>query len=66
MNELPLLPSERKELLSKIKELNNKYEMAYSSALRSFTRIINEDISLTQEQREGILESLWKGMENKM
>ena len=59
MNELPLLPSERKELLSKIKEANDKYEMAYANALRSFTRVINTHESLSEEEKKSLLYRIW-------
>ena len=59
VKELSLLPSERKEFLSKIKELNNKYEMAYANALRSFTRVINTHEGLTSELKESILYRIW-------
>lgn len=57
--ELPPLPSERKELLSKIRELNDKYEMAYASALRSFTRVINTHEGLSEEEKKSILYRVW-------
>ena len=58
-NDLPLLPSERKEFLSKIKEANDKYEMAYANALRHFTRVINTHEGLTSELKESIIYRIW-------
>lgn len=59
MTELPLLPSERKELLNKIKEANTKAEMAYANALRQFTRVINTHEGLSDNQKESILYRIW-------
>ena len=60
MNDLPLLPSERRELHERIKEANQRFDLAYSQACSKFTRIINTDESLTLEQKTNILERLWK------
>ena len=57
--ELPLLPSERKDLENKVKEAVAKYEMAYASALRKFTAVINLHEGLTDELKESILYRLW-------
>ena len=58
---LPLLNSERKEYQHKLKEAQSKYETAYSSALRKFTRIINES-GLTEEEKQDILGQLWSDL----
>lgn len=58
--DLPLLPSERRELNEKIKQERQKFELAYSQACSKFTSIINTDESLTLEQKTNILEKLWK------
>lgn len=60
MNDLPLLPSERRELHERIKEANQRFDLAYSQACSKFTNIINTDESLTLEQKQNILDRLWK------
>jgi len=60
MKELALLPSERRELHERIKEANQRFDLAYSQACSKFTSIINTDESLTLEQKQDILEKLWK------
>lgn len=57
--DLPLLPSERRELLQKVKDANARYEQAYDAARRSFTAIINNDESLSLEQKESLIRSIW-------
>jgi hypothetical protein len=58
-NDLPLLPSERRELHERIKEANQRFDLAYSQACSKFTRIINES-DLTVEEKQDILDQLWK------
>ena len=58
-NDLPLLPSERRELHEGIKEANQRFDLAYSQACSKFTRIINESNS-TVEEKQDILNQLWK------
>ncbi|UZS00875.1 hypothetical protein [Pseudomonas phage vB_PsaM_M1] len=58
--DLPLLPSERRELHERIKEANQRFDLAYSQACSKFTSIINTDQSLTLEQKQNILDRLWK------
>lgn len=60
MKELPLLPSERRDLLQKVQDANVRYEQAYDAARRSFTAIINNDESLSLEQKDKILNLVWK------
>lgn len=60
MNDLPLLQSERRELNERIKEANQRFDLAYSQACSKFTSIINTDKGLTLEQKQNILERLWK------
>ena len=60
VRDLPLLPSERRELHERIKEANQRFDLAYSQACSKFTSIINTDESLTLEQKTNILEKLWK------
>jgi hypothetical protein len=60
MNDLPLLPSERRELHERIKEANQRFDLAYSQACSKFTSIINTDESLTLDQKTNILDRLWK------
>lgn len=57
--ELSLLPSERKDLENKVKEAIAKHEMAYASALRKFTAVINLHEGLTDELKESILYRTW-------
>lgn len=59
MNDLPLLPSERLQLQDKIREAEQRFDLAYSQACSKFTRIINES-ALTVEDKQDILNQLWK------
>jgi hypothetical protein len=65
MNELPLLESERKDFKNKIRELQEEKELITTSVLQQVTRIINVSEDLTQEQRESILNQIWKGYKEK-
>lgn len=56
----PLLPSERRILQDKIREAEQRFDLAYSQACSKFTSIINTDESLTLEQKINILKRLWK------
>jgi hypothetical protein len=60
MNDLPLLPSERSDLEQKIRDERQKYELAYDTALRRFTSVINQRKDLTEAQKESILSEVWK------
>lgn len=55
----PLLPSERRELEQKVRDANQRFDLAYSQACSKFTRIINES-DLTVEEKQDILNQLWK------
>ena len=59
MNDLPLLNSERRQLQNKIREAEQRFDLAYSQACSKFTRIINES-NLTVEEKQDILNQLWK------
>jgi predicted transcriptional regulator len=59
MNDLALLPSERRQLQDKIREVEQRFSLAYSQACSKFTRIINES-NLTVEEKQDILSQLWK------
>jgi mRNA-degrading endonuclease YafQ of YafQ-DinJ toxin-antitoxin module len=61
MNELPLLESERKDFKNKIRQLQEEKELITTSVLQQVTRIINVSEDLTQEQRDSILNQIWKG-----
>jgi mRNA-degrading endonuclease YafQ of YafQ-DinJ toxin-antitoxin module len=65
MNELPLLESERKDFKNKIRELQEEKELITTSVLQQVTRIINVSEDLTQEQRDSILNQIWKGYKEK-
>jgi hypothetical protein len=56
----PLMKSERRQLQDKIREAEQRFDLAYSQACSKFTSIINTDESLTLEQKINILEKLWK------
>lgn len=58
-SDLPLLPSERRQLENKVKEAIAKYETAYANALRHVTYVINTHEGLTQEQRDSIVHRIW-------
>ena len=58
--ELQLLNSERRQLQDKIREAEQRFDLAYSQACSKFTSIINTDESLTLEQKQNILDRLWK------
>lgn len=55
----PLMPSERRLLQDKIREAEQRFDLAYSQACSKFTRIINES-ALTEEQKQDILSEVWK------
>ncbi|MNQ26050.1 hypothetical protein D3C85_392760 [compost metagenome] len=50
---------ERKQLLDQIKELQNDKKSIYACALRWASRVINEDNSLTVNQRTELLDRIW-------
>lgn len=56
----PLMPSERRQLQDKIREAEQRFNLTYSQACSKFTSIINTDESLTLEQKQNILNKLWK------
>lgn len=58
--ELPLLNSERRQLQDKIREAEQRFDLAYSQACSKFTSIINADSTLTDAQKQNILDRLWK------
>lgn len=60
MSDLPLLPSERRQLQDKIREAEQRFDLAYSQACSKFTSIINTDSTLTDAQKQNILDRLWK------
>ena len=55
----PLLKSERRQLQDKIREAEQRFDLAYSQACSKFTRIINES-DLTVQEKQDILDQLWK------
>ncbi len=55
----PLMKSERRQLQDKIREAEQRFDLAYSQACSKFTRIINES-NLTVEEKQDILDQLWK------
>ena len=55
----PLMLSERRQLQDKIREVEQRFDLAYSQACSKFTRIINES-NLTVEEKQDILDQLWK------
>lgn len=59
-DDLPLLPSERRELQERIKEERQRYELAFDAALRRFTAVINLRDDLTEDQKQSILSETWK------
>lgn len=59
-SDLPLLPSERRQLQDKIREAEQRFDLAYSQACSKFTSIINADSTLTDAQKQNILNQLWK------
>lgn len=59
-NPLPLLPSERRAYEMKIREAVNHADAQWNAALRYVNRIVLEADYLTNEQREKLLETMWK------
>ena len=51
--------SERRQLQDKIREAEQRFDLAYSQACSKFTRIINES-NLTVQEKQDILDQLWK------
>lgn len=58
--DLPLLLSERRELEQKVRDANQRYELAFDAALRRFTAVINLRDDLTEQQKKSILSETWK------
>ena len=57
--ELPMLNSERKEWVQKLRDADTKAQDAYNAALRFVNRIVLEADYLTTEQKTLILDSIW-------
>lgn len=60
MNDLPLLPSERRQYEMKIRDAVNHADAQWNAALRYVNRIVLEADYLTNEQKDLILESVWR------
>lgn len=60
MSELPVLNSERKELLDKIRQMREDAEVIETSVMMRITRVINTAEYLTPEQRDKLLEDIKK------
>lgn len=58
--ELPLLRSERYQLNQRIRALQEQLKLSQTVALHSVTRIINGSEELTKEQKETLLDLIWK------
>ena len=56
---LPMLNSERKEWVQKLRDADTKAQDAYNAALRFVNRIVLEADYLTTEQKTLILDSIW-------
>lgn len=56
---LPLLNSERKELLQKIKDAENKADTIYAAALRKVNSTITTCKILTEAQKIELLALIW-------
>lgn len=59
MIDLPMLNSERKEWVQKLRDADTKAQDAYTAALRFVNRIVLEADYLTTEQKTLILDSIW-------
>lgn len=58
--DLPLLPSERKELIDKIKQEKNRADTIYAALMRKINGIIVRSVDLTTEQKESLITELLK------
>lgn len=58
--ELPLLRSERYQLNQRIRALQEQLNLSQTVTLHGVTRIINENAELTKEQKETLLDLIWK------
>lgn len=57
-------PSERKELLNKLSNALKEQDKIKYSTLRFITDVINRADYLTQDQRQKLLDAIWRGEEN--
>lgn len=60
MSELPILNSERKEFLDRIRQLVEDRQTVETSMMMRITRAINTADYLTPEQRDKLLEDIKK------
>lgn len=60
MNELPLLPSERRRYEMKIREAVNHADSQWNASLRRVNRIVLECDFLDNAQKDALLELLWE------
>lgn len=58
--ELPMMNSERRELLNKIRELEEDHYMIGTIVLHEVTRIVNVAEYLSEEQKVQLLSEIWK------
>ena len=58
---MDILPSEKAELLDRIKELRQEKDAIYNSSLRRVTRVVNTCKFLDDEQKTMLLELIWNG-----
>lgn len=59
-SDLPLLPSERKELTDQIKQEKNRADTIYAALMRKINGIIVRSIDLTTKQKETLITELLK------
>ena len=60
MNDLPLLPSERRQYEMKIREAVNHADAQFHAALRYVNRIVLEDQFLTNADKDRLLSKIWE------
>jgi hypothetical protein len=60
-----MMPSTEREYKARIRQLQEEKDVIGAIILQEVTRIINVSEDLTQEQRESILNQIWKGYKEK-
>lgn len=55
-----MLNSEKKEYTDKIRQLKEEMDLIHTKTLQAVTRIINTSDYLDNQQKEKLLEAIWK------
>ncbi|MNF50234.1 hypothetical protein D3C85_293170 [compost metagenome] len=60
MNDLPLLPSERRQYEMKIREATNHADSQYAAALRHASFVVQTCKDIPQDIKDEIINKLWR------